>query len=79
MKIDPEFAQEVIAEAIKKGAEQAEVFMKTSKSLSVEIKEQAVDSLKSSTSMGYSLRLIRDGHLGFSYATSADDSPDHQA
>ncbi len=74
MKINPEFAQKVIAGAIKRGADQAEVFMKTSKSLSVEIKEQAVDSLKSSTSMGYSLRVIRDGHLGFSYATSADDS-----
>ncbi len=74
MKIDPAFVQKVIAEAIKKGADQAEVFIKTSKSLSVEIKEQTVDSLKSSTSMGYSLRVIRDGHLGFSYATSADAS-----
>ncbi len=47
--------------------------MKASKSLSVEVKDQAVDSLKSSTSLGYSLRVIRDGRLGFSYATSAGD------
>jgi PmbA protein len=74
MKIDPGFVEEVIARAIKSGADQAEVFMNTSKSLSVEIKEQAVDSLKSSASLGYSLRVIRDGRLGFSYATDADDS-----
>lgn len=73
MKIDPAFVEEAIAEAIKRGADQAEVFMKTSKSLSVEIKGQTVESLKSSTALGYSIRVIRDGHLGFSYATSVDD------
>jgi PmbA protein len=73
MKIDSGFADEVIARAIKSGADQAEVFMNTSKSLTVEIKGQAVESLKSSTGLGYSLRIIRDGRLGFSYATAADD------
>ena len=73
MKIDRGFAEEVVSKAIKSGADQAEVFMKSSKSLSVEIKEQAVDSLKSSSSLGYSLRVIKDGCLGFSYATAAGD------
>ncbi len=73
MKIDPAFAEEILSEAIRRGADEAEVFMKTSKSLSVEIKEQTVEALKSSTSLGYSLRVIRGGHLGFSYATSEDD------
>ena len=73
MKIDRGFAEEVVSKAIKSGADQAEVFMKSSKSLSVEIKEQAVDSLKASASLGYSLRVIKDGRLGFSYATAAGD------
>ncbi len=73
MKIDRGFAEEVVSKAIKSGADQAEVFMRSSKSLSVEIKEQAVDSLKSSASIGYSLRVIKDGRLGFSYATDAGD------
>ncbi len=73
MKIDLGFGEEVVSKAIRGGADQAEVFMKSSKSLSVEVKDQTVDSLKSSVSLGYSLRVIKDGRLGFSYATSAGD------
>jgi PmbA protein len=69
MKIDPAFAEEVVLQAVKSGADQAEVFMKSFKNLSIEIKGQAVDSLTSSLSYGYSLRVIRDNRLGFSYAT----------
>lgn len=73
MKIDTGFAEEVMARAIKDGADEAEVYVSTSKSLTVEIKEQVVESLKSSTGLGYSLRVVRDSRLGFSYATEADD------
>jgi PmbA protein len=69
MKIDSAFAEEVVSEALRRGADQAEVFMKSFKDLSVDIKGQAVDSLTSSLSYGYSLRVIKDKRLGFSYAT----------
>ena len=69
MKIDPAFAEEIVSEALRRGADQAEVFMKSFKDLSVDIKGQAVDSLTSSLSYGYSLRVIKDKRLGFSYAT----------
>lgn len=73
MKIDAGFAGDLIAQALRGGADQAEVFIKTSRNLSVEIKEQTVDSLKSSQSFGYSLRVIRSGRLGFCYSTSMHD------
>lgn len=73
MKIDTGFAEDVVSKALRGGADQAEVFIKTSRNLSVEIKDQSVDSLKSSLSFGYSLRVIRAGRLGFSYSTSMDD------
>jgi len=69
MKIDPSFAEEIISEAVKSGADQAEVFMKSYKNLTVDIKGQEVDSLTSSLSYGYGLRLIRNNRLGFAYAT----------
>lgn len=69
MKIDPAFVEEIVSEALRRGADQAEVFMKSFKNLSVDIKGQAVDSVTSSLSYGYSLRLIKDKCLGFSYAT----------
>ncbi len=74
MKIDRSFAEEVLAKALKSGAEQAEVFIRSSKNLSAEVKNQSVDSLKSSLSFGYSVRLIKDGRLGFSYSTDRSDS-----
>jgi PmbA protein len=72
-QLDLSFAEQVVREALAGGADQAEVFMKATKSLSVEVKEQAVDSLKSSRGFGYSLRVIREGRLGFSYATEMSD------
>ena len=69
MKIDPSFAEEIISQAVKSGAEQAEVFMKSYKNLTVDIKGQEVDSLTSSLSYGYGLRVIRNNRLGFAYAT----------
>jgi PmbA protein len=69
MKIDPSFAEGIILQAVKSGADQAEVFMKSYKNLTVDIKGQEVDSLTSSLSYGYGLRVIRNKRLGFAYAT----------
>jgi PmbA protein len=73
MKIDADFAEEVIAEAVKRGADQAEVFIKSFRDLSVDVRGQAVDSLTSSSSCGYSLRVIKNNCLGFSYATDVKE------
>lgn len=73
MKIDGAFGEELIRKAIKGGADRAEVFLKSLRNLSVEIKGQEVDSLKSSVSFGYSVRVFRDRRLGFSYSTSAEE------
>jgi PmbA protein len=43
--------------------------MKSYKNLTVDIKGQEVDSLTSSLSYGYGLRVIRNNRLGFAYAT----------
>jgi PmbA protein len=74
MRIDSAFAEEVLGRALEKGADEAEVFVRSSKNLSVEVKSQSVDSLKSSLSFGYSLRVIKEGRLGFSYSTDRNDS-----
>lgn len=73
MRIDIGFAEDLISKALRKGAEQAEVYISSSKNLSVEVKGQAIDSLKSSLGFGYSLRVIREGRLGFSYANDIHD------
>ena len=74
MKIDPSFAEELVSQALKSGADQAEVFIKSYKNLTVDIKCQEVDSLTSSLSYGYGLRVIRNNRLGFAYATDIKEN-----
>lgn len=69
MKIDREFAFRLIEDAKGKGADFAEVYLKSAKGLSVEVKNQMVDALESYIDFGYSLRIIRNKRLGFSYST----------
>lgn len=67
--MDIEFAQQLVEIAIKKGADEAEAYVKTSKSLTIEVRDQKIDTLESSAVMGYCIRIIRDSRLGFSYST----------
>lgn len=69
MKTEKEFAEELLQSALRKGADEAEVFIKSSKGLSVEVKNKEIDSLESSLSFGYALRVLKNGCLGFSYST----------
>ncbi len=65
---------EVILESIEKELEQRkikhfELFLVKSKSLSIEAKNQEIDGFKASSDTGVSLRVLIDGHMGFSYTT----------
>ena len=74
MKLDRGFAEELIHLALARGADEAETFIRSTKSLSLEIKDQRVDALESSLTTGYSLRIIKDKRLGFSYSTDMESA-----
>ncbi len=74
MKVDRGFAKELIDLALDRGADEAEAFIRSSKDLSIEIKDQQIDALESSLTVGYSLRVIKDKRLGFSYSTDREAS-----
>lgn len=74
MKIEIGFASRLLEGAKKRGADYAEVYLKSSKNFAVEVKEQKVDALESSIDFGYALRIIRDKRLGFSYSTDIKDA-----
>lgn len=69
-----EFAARLMEAALTKGADQAEVYLKTSKSLNIEVKEQKIDTLVSSMTKGYCIRVIKDNRLGFSYSTDLNEA-----
>ncbi|HXX81820.1 MAG TPA: TldD/PmbA family protein, partial [Thermodesulfovibrionales bacterium] len=74
MRSDREFALRLLEGAKRGGADLAEVYLKSSRSLSAEVRGQKTDALESSTAFGYSLRVIKDGRLGFSFARAKEDA-----
>ncbi len=74
MSPDPGFAEDILGRALQSGADQAEVFYRSYKNIAVEVKDQAVESLSSSFSSGYSLRVIRNNCLGFSFSTEISEA-----
>lgn len=72
MKIDREFGIKLIEKARKRGVDSAEVFIRTGRGLSVEVKGQKVEAIDSSLDFGFSIRVIRDGRLGFSFSSDPD-------
>lgn len=73
MKPEKRFAEDLMHLALRKGADEAEAYIRSSKNLSIEIKGQKIDALESSLSFGYSLRVMKERKLGFSYSTDRDD------
>ena len=74
MSPDAGFAEDILCRALKSGADQAEVFYESYRNIAVEIKDQAVESLSSSFSSGYCVRVIRNNCLGFSFSTEISES-----
>ncbi len=72
--INTELATRLIDRAISNGADEAEVFFRAAKNLGIEVKNQKIETLESSISYGYAIRLFKDKKLGFSYATNLDIS-----
>jgi PmbA protein len=70
MKIDKSLAEEIIESALKKGADEAEIFAVNGKILSVEVKKGETDSLERAVDHGYCVRIVKDNREGFSYSTN---------
>ncbi len=66
--IDTSFAEKLLRMALREGADEAEVYVKTSSNLSLEVKDLQVDTLERAESVGYSVRVFKGRCLGFSYS-----------
>lgn len=73
MRIDRGLSEKLLEHALNSGASHAEVFVRLSKGLSVEVKGGETDAVESSSDFGYSLRVIKDGRPGLSYSTVPGD------
>lgn len=65
-----EMARHAVREAGKRGAHAAEAYILDSRSLLVEVVDQAVETLKNANDTGVGVRIISgDGRIGFAFAT----------
>src|SRR4030066_2071498 len=69
-------AERAVKDALSKGCDEAEVFIKTAKRLSVEVKNNGVEALNSAKDFGISLRVIKKHRLGFSFTTNPAELED---
>ena len=70
---DTGFADQLLQISLCEGADEAEVYVRISKHLSVEVRNLRIDTLERSNSIGYSVRVFKDKRLGFSYSTDPSD------
>lgn len=56
-----------------RAADGYELMFGRSRNLSLEVKEQKVDTFKCSTPVGVSIRILKGGGMGFSYSTTLED------
>jgi PmbA protein len=68
------FANVILDAALSNGADQAEVYIKVSKNLIIDTIELKIDTIDKSITSGYSLRIIKDNKLGFSYSTDPKEA-----
>ncbi len=59
---------------VEQGTDGYEISFGSSRNVSIEVKEQKIDTFKCSTPVGVSIRVLKSGGMGFSYSTSMDDS-----
>jgi PmbA protein len=62
-----DLAEQVIKDCLKKGAEQAEVYLEDNRQLSLEVRNGQVESIQEAQSYGLGIRVIAGKRLGFAF------------
>jgi PmbA protein len=65
-------AEDIIRKAVRKGCDDVEVFVKSSRGISVESKRGKVEAFEASQDFGIGLKIVRKQKLGFSFTTTPD-------
>ncbi|MBI4843663.1 MAG: TldD/PmbA family protein [Nitrospirae bacterium] len=69
---DLNLAEDIMKQALRAGAEAAEVFIRSGRGTSVEAKDGEVEALEASHGAEIALRVLKNNRLGFSYVTGAN-------
>ncbi|WP_449240724.1 TldD/PmbA family protein [Desulfoscipio gibsoniae] len=67
-------AERAVHKAIKSGAAMAEAYISNSKELEIEVRNNAVETMKLAEDRGMGIRVFRDGKTGFVFTTDLGDA-----
>ncbi len=67
-----EMGKNIIKKALRKGCDEAEVFVKSGEGLSIEAKNGKVEAMEASRDYGLALKVIKKHRIGFAFATNPD-------
>lgn len=70
--MNKDFAEDIVKKALKKGCDAVEVFIKSSRGISVEAKEGKVEALEASQEIGIAVKVINKQKLGFAFTTDPE-------
>ena len=73
MRTDEALAEAVLRLAKAAGASDAEVYQRATRTLSADARKSSMEAIESSLTFGFCLRVIKDGHAGFSYSNNPSD------
>jgi PmbA protein len=63
----------LVGKALKMGANAAEVYLETSRNLSVEVRDGEIETIEEASSAGIGFRVLVDGRLGFSHTNDLNN------
>ncbi len=72
--MDERIAQRIMDIAARRRADAAEVYLRSSRATSIEVKEQKVDAFERAQDMGVGIRLLIGRQTGFAYSTDLSDA-----
>jgi PmbA protein len=73
MTTDQKTAEKILSFALSQKADAAEVFIRSSVSTNVEVKDQKIEAFDRARDAGAGLRVIREGRMGFAFTADLSD------
>ncbi len=68
-----ELAEKLVKKSLSLGADAAEVFLETSRNLSVQVLKSEIETIEEASSQGAGFRVFVDGKMGFSHCNDFSD------
>jgi PmbA protein len=69
-----ELTEQLVKKCMNKGADAAEIFLENDRSLSIDIRKGAIETIKESASQGVGFRVFKQGRMAFSHCNDLSDS-----